>query len=55
MLSDKTMKCTVWKTLVGACSLFAAVAGFADGLADPLADAVHHFVFDKDINGDGFA
>ena len=38
-------------TLVAICSL--AAACFADGFADPLADAVHHFVFDKDINGDG--
>lgn len=37
--------------LVAFCSL--AAACFADGFADPLADAVHHFVFDKDINGDG--
>jgi len=37
--------------LVAFCSFSAAC--FADGFADPLADAVHHFVFDKDINGDG--
>ena len=37
--------------LVAFCSF--AAACFADGFADPLADAVHHFVFDKDINGDG--
>ena len=54
MPSDKTMKSAVWKSLVWACSLFAAVAGFADEPADPLADAVYHFVFDKDINGDGY-
>ena len=33
--------------LIAVCSLAATC------FADPLADAVHHFVFDKDINGDG--